>query len=218
MTRKSNLFFTGILIFFMFPSSLVFAQVSSGKTEKVSVVFGLNQPIVVRGFNFEVNYWMKKFVIDYSHGFGLKFKGNLVSDEAKKQQLNFNVTNSLGIGFGYRFTKNFNIRIEPKLHIWEMYYNDQFGLNKITTYTTYTLGLGTYYKWQPFEKKLNLLNGLTIVPSIRWWPNIASTLSNNKFIYQNQKTGKTETINANNIGIANTPFFANVSIGYTFSK
>lgn len=48
-----------------------------------------------------------------------------------------------GIGFGFRFTKNFNFRFEPKIHIWEMYYEDQFNKNDnlIKKYYTYTLGL-----------------------------------------------------------------------------
>lgn len=204
------------LLFF----TLVFAAnaVSAQQTKpQVSLVFGLNQPIVMSGFNFEANLWTKRFVIDYSHGFGLKFRDGLVTKEARDQHLSFNVTHSLGIGFGYRFTDRFNLRIEPKIHIWEMYYDDAFreSQGKIKTYNTYTLGLGAYYRWMPFEKKEGPIRGLTIVPSLRWWPNVATSLSNNEYQYLNNRTNKTETHKANNIGVANTPFFANVSIGWT---
>jgi hypothetical protein len=184
----------------------------------MSLVFGLNQPVALNGFNFEINYWAKRFIIDYSHGFGLQLKNNLITDEAKKQRLNFNMTHSLGIGLGYRFTKQFNIRVEPKIHIWEMYYDDQFKNKQalIKKYSTYTLGLGAYYRWTPFENKNNFLKGITISPSARWWPNVGSSLKNNTFMYYNTKTNKNEEHKANNIGISNTAFFANVSIGYTF--
>lgn len=188
------------------------------KFKPFSLVFGLNQPIVTNGFNFELNYWFKGFVIDYSHGIGLQIKGDLVSKEAKEQGIAFNISHSIGIGFGYCFFRNFNLRVEPKIHIWEVFYNNQFKskTSKISEYTTYTLGLGAYYRWLPFYRKENILSGLTIAPSIRWWPNIATTLKNDKLTYFNTTTGKEEIHKANNIGVANTPFFANVSIGYSF--
>jgi hypothetical protein len=213
---KNNCIILLFCLVFGFGQSM--AQENSSPEREISLVFGLNQPIVANGFNFELNYWTRRFVFDYSHGFGLEFKGNLVSEEAKKQHLSFNISHSLGIGFGYRFTKNFNLRIEPKLHRWEVYYDDQFNSKdlKINIYNTYTLGLGAYYRWIPFEKKAGALRGFTIVPSARWWPNVGSSLDNNKFDYLNAKTGKTETHEANNIGISNTAFFVNVSVGYTF--
>lgn len=208
-------FLTLLLLVF---TSISFGQTNGFDSNKLSLVFGLNQPIVTNGFNFEVNYWTKKFVVDYSHGFGLEFTNGLVTDEAKAQHLSFNIKHSLGVGFGYRFTKGLNVRIEPKVHIWEMYYDDAFlkADGKIKTYTTYTLGLGAYYRWTPFEKKNNLLKGITIAPSIRWWPNIASSLDHNEYTYYNERTGQEETHKANNIGVNNSAFFANISIGYTF--
>lgn len=194
------------------------AQTREFDNNSISLVFGLNQPIVAKGFNYEINYWTKRFVIDYSHGFGLEYTDGLVSDEAKDQKLSFNVKHSLGVGFGYRFTKSLNLRVEPKIHIWDMYYDDSFMKSgeKIKTYTTYTLGLGLYYRWTPFEKKENFIKGLTVSPSIRWWPNVASSLDNNEYHYFNERTGKEEIHKANNIGVNNSPFFANISIGYTF--
>ena len=59
------------------------------KSPEVSLVFGLNQPLVLNGFNFEVNYWTEKIVIDYSHGFGLELQDDLVSEEARDQKLGF---------------------------------------------------------------------------------------------------------------------------------
>jgi hypothetical protein len=211
--KKTFVVITVLCLFFA--SNELIAQ---KQNRELSLVFGLNQPIVTHGFNFELNYWMKNFVIDYSHGFGLELKGGLVSEEAKLQHLNFNISHSVGIGFGYRFTKNLNLRLEPKIHRWDVYYDDQFKIKaaKITSYTTYTLGLGGYYRWTPFDKKDNILKGITIVPSVRWWPNVASTLDNNELHYYNSRTGKNEIHHANNIGISNSPYFLNISVGYTF--
>ncbi len=193
----------------------------TGKPERaVSLVFGLNQPIVMNGFNFEVDYWTKKFVFDYSHGFGLEFGDNLVSEEAKAQNLNFNVSHSVGIGVGYRITEGFNLRVEPKLHVWQMFYNNGFkNMNSmIHEYSTFTLGLGAYYRWLPFQNKDGFLKGLTVAPSARWWPNVASSLDGDQYAYFNTVTQKNEIHHANKIGMSNTPFFVNVSVGYTFMK
>jgi hypothetical protein len=185
---------------------------------KFSLVFGLNQPIVTQGFNLEANYYTKYFVFDYSHGFNLHFKDKLVTGEAKRQGLKFKISHSLGVGFGYRITRDFNLRIEPKLHVWNIYADDKpFSKEHILkTYSTYTLGLGAYYRLQPFRNAQNWSKGITAVPSIRWWPNVASSLQNNEFSYFNRLTNKTEIHKANNIGIANTAFFGNISLGYSF--
>ena len=62
-------------------SSQLQAQNAPFSDEKFrfSLVFGLNQPIVTQGFNLEANYYTKYFVFDYSHGFNLHFKDNLVT-------------------------------------------------------------------------------------------------------------------------------------------
>jgi hypothetical protein len=185
---------------------------------KMGIVFGLNQPLVTNGFNVEFNYYTKCFVFDYSHGFNLKIRDKLVSTEAKQQQIKFNISHSLGFGIGYRITDYFNIRIEPKMHLWSLYYNDSKYANKniIAKYTTYTLGIGAYYNWMPFKNTSSFAKGLSVVPSFRWWPNINTTLLDNKFNYFNSRTGKNEVHKANNIGVSNTPFFGNISLGYSF--
>lgn len=207
-----------LLPLFAFTVSIIVHAQESKKPE-VSLIFGLNQPLVTKGFNFEVDYWTKKFVFDYSHGFGLEFTDNLITKEAQDQHLSFNITHSVGFGVGYRFTEKFNVRVEPKMHVWEVYYDDQFKQedSRIKKYTTYTLGLGAYYRWTPFGNKQNALRGLTIVPNVRWWPNVGSSLKDNTYTYLNERTQQTETHKANNIGISNTPFFFNVSVGYTFN-
>lgn len=183
-----------------------------------SILFGLNQPIVFKGFNAEVNYKTEKWIFDYSHGFNLHVDGSTLDNEYEHQKINFKITNSLGFGVGYRFTKAFNVRFEPKVHFYETYYDGQQETksNSIANFTTYTLGIGAYYHWQPFENKNSFLKGITIVPSVRYWYQVDSTLDHNEFTYFNTQTNKTETFKAPNIGLANTPLVLNVSVGYSF--
>lgn len=183
-----------------------------------SILFGLNQPILLKGFNVELNYLTKNWIIDYSHGFGLHADGKSLGDDYENQKINFKITHSAGIGVGYRFTKAFNLRFEPKIHTYETYYEGarQTKSNSIANFTTYTLGVGAYYSWMPFEHKQNALNGITIVPSVRYWQKIGSTLDGNRHTYFNTQTNQIERFKAPNIGLANTPLVVNVSVGYTF--
>ncbi len=188
----------------------------SGK--RVSIVFGLNQPLIFRGFNAEVNYWTKKWVFDYSHGFGLHVDGKMIGNEYEAQHLDFRIRHSFGFGVGYRFTEAFNLRFEPKIHSYQTFYegDKQTNANSIANFNTYTLGLGAYYRWLPFQKVGNALKGITVVPSIRYWYKVASSLENKELTYQNARTGKRESFKAPNIGLSNTPLLFNVSVGYTF--
>lgn len=206
-----------LFIALLFFSFVMQAQVAP-KKNRVSLVFGLNQPILLRGFNVEGNYWMKKWVIDYSHGFNLHADGKFVAREYENQRVNFKITHSLGIGLGYRFTKSFSLRFEPKLHIYETYYEGQVqsSSNSIFNFNTYTLGFGAYYRWLPFEKKDGFAKGITIVPSIRYWYKVGSSLSGDQHSYFNTATNQNEILKAPNIGAANTPWIFNVSVGYTF--
>lgn len=186
---------------------------------RYSLVFGLTQPVFLRGFNAEVDVWMKRFVVDYSHGVQLKMDGGFVGGELELQRLNVKIPHSVGFGFGYRITPALNIRIEPKLHVFELYnQNDaQTISNRIARYSTYTLGLGAYYRWLPFQRRESALKGITIAPSVRWWPRIASTLTDDKLVYTDTN-GVRQTHNALNIGVSNSPWIVNVSVGYSFGK
>jgi hypothetical protein len=211
-TTTAYLFFASLFISFISQAQDV------SEKNRFSLVFGLNQPILLRGFNVEGNYWMKKWVIDYSHGFNLHADGKFVDSEYERQRVNFKITHSLGIGVGYRFTKSFNLRFEPKLHIYETYYEGQVqsGTNSIVNFNTYTIGFGAYYRWLPFEKKDGFAKGITIVPSIRYWYKVVSSLSGDQHTYFNTVTNQNEILKAPNIGAANTPWIFNISVGYTF--
>lgn len=194
------------------------AAVAQPAGREWSLVFGMTQPLFLRGFNAEINCWTPRFVADYSHGIELKFDGSLYGGAIEAQQLDLKVPHSLGFGFGYRFTRGLNLRLEPKWHVFQLYYDGEAmtRANRIAQYSTFTLGLGAYCRWTPFRNLRSGLAGLTLVPSVRYWPNVASTLENGRLQYENRLTGRTETHTAARIGVSNTPWIVNLSIGYTF--
>jgi hypothetical protein len=205
-----------LAILFLSITQLV-AQRQENKNE-FAILFGLNQPLLLSGFNVEVNYFTSKFVFDYSHGISLDLTGNLVTQEMQDQQLVAHLPYSTGFGVGYRFTKFLNLRVEPKWHRFEIYYEgeDQTNNNLIQAYNTFTLGLGLYGKWMPFEKKESFLRNIMVAPSVRFWPNVSTSLNNDQLSYNNKFTGQTETQQALNIGAGNTPWVVNISVGYRF--
>ncbi len=185
-------------------------------SNKFSVLAGLIQPLALGGGNVEVNYTTKRMIFDYSHGFNLNPPS--VGD-FKTQNVVLKLPITTGFGIGYRINSFLDIRFEPKLHSFEVYHKDdeKTEANKIKGYKTFTLGVGLYYRYFPFRNSNSkFLQGITTAASIRWWQNVGSTLSNDKFSYDNKLTGKTETLKAANIGFGNTPLVINMGIGYTF--
>ncbi|MBL7910547.1 MAG: hypothetical protein JNJ41_05805 [Bacteroidia bacterium] len=214
--------------FIVITTSLLFIQPSFGQdtnqkkdflySNRFSVLAGLIQPMILKGGNIEMTYFSKKISFDYSHGFLLNMSGSTMVGDAKAQKLAYHLPYSTGFGIGYRLTSFFDIRIEPKIHSWEVYYDGetQNKVNLIKSYKTYSLGLGAYYRYMPFRKKDGWLQGITTSTSLRWWPNIITSLKDDKFTYHNKITNKDETLRASNIGIAGSQFLFNISIGYTF--
>ncbi len=185
---------------------------------RVNLLFGLNQPLL-GGFNIEGNVFYKRLAFDYSHGMNLNFTSEMLGGDYQSQGLKATLPWTTGFGVGYRFNTWLNLRVEPKWHRFEISYanSELSGLGNVAEYTTFTLGLGLYANVRPFKKSENrFLSGLMIAPSIRYWPNVSSTLENDEFTYDNAITGKMETLQALNVGIGNSPWIVNISIGYSF--
>jgi hypothetical protein len=199
-------------------------QAQSDNTEfdtRINVLFGLTQPLFAKGFNIEGNFLYKRLAFDYSHGVSLNFSQNTISGELEEQHLQVHVPYTTGFGVGYRFVDWLSLRVEPKWHRFEIYYEDESlsnlnESNAIVTYNTFSLGLGLYANWRPFKNSQNPLRGIMIAPSIRYWPTLSSTLPDDKFVYDNRITGKTETHHRMEAGINNTPVVFNISVGYSF--
>jgi hypothetical protein len=185
-------------------------------SNRVSVLFGLLQPVVAQGFNMEINYTTKRLIFDYSHGVSLDPP---VVGDFKTQNVVLHIPYTTGFGIGYRFSSFFDVRFEPKLHSWEIYYKDevQNASTKINDFKTFTLGIGAYYRYMPFKNSSNkILQGITTSTSLRYWQNVGTTLRNDEFSYFNKTSNKIEILKAPNIGFVNSPIIFNIAIGYSF--
>jgi len=184
-------------------------------TNSANIVFGLSQPLL-GGFNIEGNVLYKRLVVDYSHGVSLNLDNEFLRDGAQEQGLAVHIPFTTGFGVGYRFNDWLNLRVEPKWHRFELYYDGeaQTAANRIADYTGFSLGLGLYGNFRPFKHQDNFLKGIMVAPSVRWWPEVSTTLDNNQLTYQNEQTGRTEVHESLAIGVANTPWLVNVSVGY----
>ena len=218
MTKFKNLFFATLAMLALQGS--LQAQGQDWKQDrKAALLFGLTQPLFVSGFNVEGNYIHNRFIVDYSHGASLDISGGLLPGYLQEQGLVVHMPFSTGFGIGYRFTEWLNLRVEPKWHRFEFYYEGdaQNAANRIAADgANYSLGLGLYGFFQPFKKKADARRGITFAPSIRLWPTLSSAFDGGGFSYQNRNTGQTEQLQSLASGIGFSPFIFNVSIGYTF--
>jgi hypothetical protein len=184
---------------------------------RLALLAGVSQ-LFLGGANAQVDVTYGRFAADFSHGWSLDIGAGTTVGEQKAQHLALHLPYTTGFGFGYRLLESLDLRFEPKLHRFEIFYEgvEQTSSNEITSYQTLTLGFGAYYCWQPFRKLNHLAQGLIIMPSIRYWHNMWSSLKDDHIVYSNTRTGNQETHHASNIGIANTPWIVNVSLGYSF--
>jgi hypothetical protein len=184
--------------------------------ERVNILFGISQ-MLVSGFNVEGNFIYHRFIFDYSHGVSLDFSGNTVTPELRAEGLAVHMPWTTGFGLGYRITDWINVRLEPKFHKFEFYYDGdpQISETRIYSYNTFSLGIGVYGAWLPFKHKNNFLKGIMISPSIRYWPTVSSTRDPN-FTYCNKNTMQMEHIPALDPGVGFKPIVYNISIGYSF--
>lgn len=207
------------ILLVLFPLAVTGLHAQEWKADKkISVLFGLSQPLLLNGFNMEVNYIHNRMILDYSHGISLDFSENAVTPDLKDQGVVVHMPYSTGFGVGYRFAKCLNLRVEPKWHRFEFYYNNdiQTTANEIISYNTFTLGLGLYGSFYPFKNHESFIKGFLIAPSIRYWPTVSSTMEGGTYSYINKNTFATEEIKTLNPGMGFTPFIVNLSIGYSF--
>lgn len=184
---------------------------------RFSLVGGVSQ-LLLGGGNIEGTWFTDRLSLAYSHGFNLQLDGGLISQESQDQRLQLAMPWTTGFGFGYRLTKALDVRVEVKRHQFALRYDDQdFSGPTIADYTTTTLGVGAYYRYYPFARARGIARGFVIVPSVRYWPNVSSSLDDGRLTYANQRTGRSEVHRAATQGIPGTGgVLANVSVGYTF--
>ncbi len=186
--------------------------------DRFSLVGGVSQ-LLLGGGNIEGTWYTRRLSVAYSHGFNLQLGGSALPQEVQDQQLQLTMPWTTGFGIGYRVTRALDVRVDVKRHRFAMRYDDQdFAGATIADYQTTTVRIGAYYRYYPFASRSGAARGVVIVPSIRYWPNVSSSLPNDELRYANARTGRNEVHQAAGQGIPGSGgVIANVSIGYTFA-
>ena len=217
--KQKNLHLAKAAIILLMTAATFKASAQDWKSdERINLMFGLSQPILASGFNIEGNYIYDRFIFDYSHGVSLDFKDGSTTSGLRRQGVAVHMPYTTGFGLGYRLTEWLNIRVEPKWHRFEFYYEDepQTKSDQITAYNTFSLGAGLYGFYRPFKNKTNFLRGFTLSPSIRYWPTVTSSEPGDSFTYFNKNTSSNQQITKLDPGILFTPLVINLSVGYSF--
>ena len=205
--KKSILF----IAFSIFTFTSIFAQKKEFLySNKLTVVTGLSQPLLLGGFNLAANYTTNCWVFEYSHGMNLNYSGVALKPAYRDNLVSLKSPYSTGAGAGMRlFAKpiiSMDLRAEAKVHEYEAQLNDALFIE----YTNFDLGAGLYTQIRPFGKKSNALKGFVIEPSLRYWANVGSTLEKD-FQY----------VTNDDLIVVHKPyplnFFINISIGYTLN-
>jgi len=173
---------------------------SDAKTPQVGVNFGLLQ-LALGGFNVAGEVRYRRLWLEYSHGADLKLNdlgGFSLSGTERTQNLHVVVPYTTGFGVGLTLLDELWLGVEFKTHRYDV--NAPGG--PIASYQTYSIGPVLGYK-------VFVWKGLYANAYARYWPNVASTLGDNKIALSGTKG--TVSHAAHDFGL-----FANVSIGYAF--
>ena len=185
---------------------------------QLSIVAGLIQPVLLGGGNVEMDLHFRRLVVGYSHGFDLKLEGDTVVGEASEQGLALKLPFSTGFGVGLRVFEWLDVRLEGKVHHYEV--REENAQEPSFDYTTLTLGTGAYIRYRPLyhfglgASTPAWTHGIVLALSARFWPNIWTSLKDDAIAYDNATTASREVHQAQNVGIANTPFVGNLGLGY----
>lgn len=163
-----------------------------------TILTGLIQPILLGGVNLAGTYFTDRISFEYSHGMFLTYPAFMRKDDNASRVFS---PWSTGPGIGYRISSKYDIRAEAKAH---RYLVDLVN-NNHTEYTSFSLGIGVY-------SRQYLSKHILLEYSLRYWPNISSTLPNDTYTYSDGQ-GSTLEHKANQLGLIFT-----LSLGYTFFK
>jgi hypothetical protein len=174
---------------------------SDAKNVQVGINFGLLQ-LALGGFNVAAELRYRRFWFEYSHGMDLKLNnldGFSMTQTERDQNLRLFVPYTTGFGVGVTLVDELWLGVEFKTHRYEV--NAPGG--PVSSYQTYSIGPVLGYK-------AFLWKGLFADAYLRYWPNVASSLGDNKIALQGADGAVSHS--AHDFGV-----FANVSIGYAFN-
>lgn len=166
---------------------------------RLTVKAGLSQPVLLNGANVAVTYKTDRLTFEYSHGMWLDYDRVGRTDVERDQNLDLYSPWTTGFGVGYRLPWRFDLRVEVKAHRYRVTPPGDAAFR----YTTVSIGPALNYH-QPLYK------GLGLDATLRFWPNVASTLNNDRHVFTGSD-GNRHIHEAHDLGV-----FPNVSVGYTF--
>lgn len=171
---------------------------SDAKNVQLGVNFGLLQ-LALGGFNIAAEVRYRRLWLEYSHGMDLNLnnlRGFSMTQAERDQNLHLFVPYTTGFGAGFTIVDELWLGVEFKTHRYEV--NAPGG--PVARYQTYSVGPVLGYK-------LFIWKGLLVNAYARYWPNVVTSLDNDKI----RLAGQTGTVihSAHDFG-----FFANVSVGY----
>jgi hypothetical protein len=169
-------------------------------SNRFSVMFGLSQPILLKGSNVAVTYTTRKWYFEYSHGMSLDIeKDGVGMTRAEKEDItSIHIPWSTGFGLGYRATRNLNVFWEVKMHQFEPTRNN----GESFAYKTIEMGPAVSYRIFADRQKRFFAE-----PVVRYWFTTAVT-GNEDFEGNSIKLSQNYQHKAHQFGL-----FANISIG-----
>ncbi len=202
-----------LILLLLLISSLSFSQTNNQNetlkySHKLTLGSDLFQPSFLGGFNLNVTYTTNRFVFDYSHGVALDIGENFQNSEQKALNAKIVLPWTTGPGVGYRFSSNFDARVDFKVHSVEV---DLLNGQQQLEYQEYTMGPGAFYRFY-FGKN----TGFGIETSVRYWFDLGNnidTLVNDKVQFEDTN-GITQVFDPS----VSSGFGINVALIYTFGK
>ena len=151
------------------PTAVVLAQepVTATRTSQTILLVGLVQPALFGGANLALTHLGRRVSVTWSHGMWLHLSRVPALLDATDRRAGFSVYSpwTTGLGVGLRAGSRSDIRLELKAHRYTVTGADGVAAR----YTTFSAGPGVYRR-----KALGTSGVLEL--SVRWWPNVASTL------------------------------------------
>jgi hypothetical protein len=166
---------------------------------QVSLLAGLLQPTILRGFNAALDLRYRRFVFSYSHGAALDYSANprfTLRDDERRAGLSLRSPWSTGFGVGATIIDELYVLADFKVHRYEARLGDDDA-----RYTTISVGAELGYRWFVWR-------GLFLNPTVRYWPTVWSSRERSMLGAQGDRL----VHHAKDLGV-----FANVSIGIAFT-
>jgi hypothetical protein len=183
-----------------FPSHVFRLEAHRPERVQLAFHFGLNQPILLHGFNAALDVRYDRLILTYSHGQGLDVTSSSLSSGEQAAGMTLRMPYSTGGGVGVLLIDELWVLADVKVH--------HFEANTALDHRTYTnVTIGGEIGWRYFVWK-----GFNIGFVARYWPNVYSSAG--RGITLHDSSGKPFFHEPAQQGYGG--FLANVLVGWAF--